>query len=171
MTGDLSNSDMPGLHLELALKASEGDDVAARTLFAEFYKPLRSYVQLRMNPELQSRLDASDIVQETFVEANRRLKEYLQRQSMPLRIWLYKLASKQLGHARVKHLIREKRATSREVSLPDRSSLLLADHLSRNATPSEHVSKKERDRELAKLINQLGGVEREILVTSAFGRT
>ena len=78
MSGDLPNSHTPGPHLDLALKASEGDDVAARTLFAEFYKPLRNYVQLRMNPELQSRLDASDIVQETLLEANRRLKEYLQ---------------------------------------------------------------------------------------------
>lgn len=164
MSSDLPNSVTPRRHLDLALQASNGDEDAARELFSAYDQQLRHFVRLRMEGALRNRLDASDIVQDTLMEANRRLKDYLHRQPMPLRIWLYKLASKQLGHARTKHLVRAKRTARREEPLPDRSSILLANRLVRPMTPSEHIMKQERNRKLAELIQRLGSMEREILL-------
>ena len=41
-------------------------------------------VALRIDRALQQRVDASDVVQDVLVEANRRLQEYLKNPQMPV---------------------------------------------------------------------------------------
>ena len=149
---------------QLAKDAYAGDTVAQHRLFDEYHEPLCRFVSLRMDARLRTRLDASDIVQETLMEAHRRLNEFVQREELPLRVWLYGLAFKQLGHARTKHQIREKRSTKREERFPDRSSLVLAKKLMRHSTPSKHAVKREHQRQLSALIQQLGTLDRDILL-------
>jgi RNA polymerase sigma-70 factor (ECF subfamily) len=164
MNSKSPDSDTSDQHRQLARQACAGDAEAARRLFADLHGPLCHFVNVRLDARLRSRLDASDIVQETLIQAHRRLGEFVRHKPMPFRIWLYKLATKQLGHARVKHLVREKRAATREMRLPDRSSMVLADQLMRHSTPSNYAMKRERNRALAKLVAHLGAVEREILL-------
>jgi RNA polymerase sigma-70 factor (ECF subfamily) len=44
---------------------------------------LRRAVQFRLDRRLAARVDASDVVQDTFLEASRRLPDYLNGESMP----------------------------------------------------------------------------------------
>lgn len=148
----------------LAQRASQGDSLAERQLFEDHRELLDRFVGFRMNDRLRARLDAADIVQDTLIEAHRRLDEFVRSEDLPLRNWLYRLAVKQLGNARVKHNIREKRSTTREERLPDRSSLFLARTLMRHSTPSVHAMKREALQQLSGLVQQLSVMDREILL-------
>ena len=57
---------------------------------------LRRMIGLRMDPVLQRRVDASDIVQDVLIDAHRRLAEYLQATGMPFHLWLRHLARDRL---------------------------------------------------------------------------
>ncbi len=64
---------------------------------------LRRMVGLRMDRGLQRRVDASDIVQDVLVEANRRLTDYLASAGMPFQLWLRHLARDRLIDAHRRH--------------------------------------------------------------------
>ncbi|MEM9659257.1 MAG: sigma-70 family RNA polymerase sigma factor, partial [Planctomycetota bacterium] len=113
---------------------------------------------------LRARVGASDIVQESMIEAQRRLSDFDDRRPMPFRVWVLKLAAERLAQARIKHLVRQRRAAGREVRLPERSSMALAAHLAEHSTPSEHVMRMERNKAVAEQIGCLKESHREILV-------
>ena len=48
-----------------------------RPVLAKHREAVRRMIDLRLDPAIVQRLDASDVVQEVLIEANRRLKDYL----------------------------------------------------------------------------------------------
>src|SRR5262245_16835367 len=87
-------------------QARAGDRQAFERLFAHCRPFLERVVALRLDPRLRARVDPSDVVQETQLEAVRRLDAYLRDPVMPFRLWLRQLASDQLLKSRRYHLHR-----------------------------------------------------------------
>ena len=73
-------------------------------LFTRHRKKLRTLVALRLDQRLQGRIDPSDVVQEAFLEAARRLEKYLKKPPMPLYFWLRRLTGQKLMQPRRFHL-------------------------------------------------------------------
>lgn len=149
---------------ELLTAACQGDDHAASRLFGAFRDLVTGFVELRIDGPLRSRIGADDIWQETCLEATKRLGEFRDRRPMPFHVWLLKTAQKQIGRAREKHLVRQRRDARREVQLPDRSSIALARQLARFSSPSQQIMKQEQRQILADAIFGLEPTEREILL-------
>lgn len=126
---------------------------------------LRGMIERRLDPRLGARLDPSDVVQETQMEAFRRLPDYLDRQAMPFRLWLQKTALERLLNLRRDHVEAARRAVDREVLLPDRSSAALAERLAASGTsPSEGFAKHELARQIQEALASLSQNDREILL-------
>src|SRR5260370_37321667 len=87
---------------DLLRRARAGDQTAFDRLFAEHRPQLRRFVELRLDPKLRARIDASDVVQETQMEGLGRLADYLQRQPMPFPLWLRKTAYERLLNIRLR---------------------------------------------------------------------
>src|SRR4051794_17550131 len=66
----------------LLQRVAEDEAGAADRLWASYRDPLRRMIDLRLDPMLGRRVDASDVVQDVLVEANRRLGEYLRNPAM-----------------------------------------------------------------------------------------
>src|SRR5438552_16794929 len=81
-----------------------GDGRAFEQLFARHRPYLRRLVALRLDNRLRPRLDPSDVVQDTQLEALRRMPDYLERRPMPFRLWLRKTAQERLAMLARKHL-------------------------------------------------------------------
>ena len=62
---------------QLLARAANGDETAVNELFSRYRKRLKQMVRLRLNRLLQGRVDDSDILQETYLEAAKRLPDYL----------------------------------------------------------------------------------------------
>lgn len=128
---------------------------------------------MRMNPRLQGRLDASDVVQETLVEASRTLESYLDNCKMPVFNWLRHLANEKLIQAHRRHMDAQKRDVSRELSihrgtLNATSEAIAIQLVSRVPTPSEAASKQDRKRLLTEALEKMDPMDREILTLRHF---
>ena len=112
--------------------ASEaGDGGLLSELLGRYRDRLRQMVRLRMDRRMQGRIDPSDVIQEAYFEASRRLAEFLANPTMPFFLWLRFLTGQQLVAAHRRHLGIQARDAKREVSLgggafPEATSAALA---------------------------------------------
>ena len=73
--------------------------------------------RLRLDPRLQGRVDASDVIQEGYLDAMRRLDEYIRDPSVPFYLWLRFLVGQRVHEQHRRHLGTPGRDAGREVSL------------------------------------------------------
>jgi RNA polymerase sigma-70 factor (ECF subfamily) len=150
-------------------KAQAGDRKAFDDLFARFRDHLHQFIQRRLDPSLRSRLDVSDVVQETQLDVFRRLADFLQRRPMPFHLWLRKTAYERLLMLRRQHVEAARRSVFREAALPDGSSLYLAQCLAQTgSTPSQQLSRRERARRVQQAVATLSEADQEVLLMRNF---
>jgi len=154
---------------DLLQRARAGEPRALEELFAGYRAYLLQFVQLRLDPKLRSRVDASDVVQEAEMEAARRLKGYVDGPPVPFRLWLRQIAQDRLFNLHRRHVTTARRAVGREQPLPERSSHLLAQRLlAAGSTPSQALNRRELGRRLRQGMAQLSESDREILLLRNF---
>jgi RNA polymerase sigma-70 factor (ECF subfamily) len=143
---------------------------AADRLLGEFREPLRKMIDLRLDPALARRVDASDIVQDVLIEANQRLTEYLTKPDMPFHLWLRHLAQDRIIDTHRRHRLAQRRSIDREqpISRPawaEESSASLVQHLiDHERTPASEAMIAELRHRLTDAIDQLGDDDREIIL-------
>src|SRR5688500_5468825 len=98
-------------------QARQGDASAVEQLLARHREPIRRLIDLRLDPAIVQRLDASDVVQEVLLEASRRLAEYLKKPAMPFHLWLRHIAKDHVIDAHRRHHQAQKRGVNREQPL------------------------------------------------------
>jgi RNA polymerase sigma-70 factor (ECF subfamily) len=64
-----------------------------------------------------ARVDASDVLQDTYLEAFKRLPRYLEQQPMPFYLWLCWIAREKVLALHCRHLGADKRAVTHEAPL------------------------------------------------------
>jgi RNA polymerase sigma-70 factor (ECF subfamily) len=159
---------------ELLQRAAEGDQHALADLLTPYRSRLKRMVKIRLNPRLQSRVDASDIIQEALLEASRRLREYVDGPGMPFFLWLRHLAGQKLIDIHRRHLGTYKRDMNLEVSLqrgawPVASCTSLAEQLlGRLTSPSQAAIKAELRLRVQEALNSLDLLDREVLALRHF---
>ncbi|MBY0528556.1 MAG: sigma-70 family RNA polymerase sigma factor [Gemmataceae bacterium] len=142
-----------------------GDRGALDRLLAEHRGYLRTLVELRLDPRLRARVDASDVVQEAQLEAVRRVENYLQKPGLPFRLWLRQIAYDRLLMARRQHVEAGRRAIHREAALPDESSLQLAQlAMAAGPTPSQVMVQHELAVRVRAALAELPEDDREVLL-------
>jgi len=151
-------------------QAKAGNADAVDQLLARHREPIRRMIDLRLDPAIAQRLDASDVVQEVLIEANRRLQDYLKAPSMPFHLWLRHIAKDHIIDAHRRHHQAQKRGVNREQPMhrpawADRSSLdLAAQLLDQDLTPASAAIQQEMQRRLREAIAQLDEDDREVIL-------
>jgi RNA polymerase sigma-70 factor (ECF subfamily) len=126
-------------------------------------------VEVRLDRRLQARIDASDVVQEAYVEAVTRLDEYLSQPSYPLFLWLRLIVGERLQKLHRHHLGTQMRDAAIEVSiyrgaLPAASSAALAAQLlGKHTSPTQAAMRAERMMRVQEALNNLDPMDREVL--------
>jgi len=155
--------------VDLIERARAGDPRALNALFVRYRDRLRRMVEMRLDTRLQARLDASDVVQDAYVEVAERLEEYLRDPRLPLFLWLRLVVGERLMKLHRHHLGTQMRDAGREVSLyqgalPAASSAALAAQLLGHYTsPTQAVVRAERILRVQEALNTLDPMDREIL--------
>jgi RNA polymerase sigma-70 factor (ECF subfamily) len=160
--------------IRLLRQEARGDPERFGALLERYRPRLRRMVALRIDPRLHGRIDPSDVIQETYLEASARLAEYLHKPTMPFFLWLRFLAGQKLVTLHRHHLGRQMRAAGREVALyrgrlPEASSAALAAQLLGHETrPSEAAIRAELKIRLQEALNSMDPLDREILAMRHF---
>jgi RNA polymerase sigma-70 factor (ECF subfamily) len=155
--------------IDVIERARAGDREALNALLSRHRDRLRRMVEIRLDTRLQGRLDASDVVQEAFVEVTERLDEYIRDPKLPLFLWLRLVVGERLVRLHRHHLGTQMRDAGREVSLypgalPAASSAALAAQLlGRHTSPTQAFVRAERILRVQEALNALDPVDREIL--------
>src|SRR6516165_528527 len=164
----------PGQLSELSRRAGAGDSTALGQLLDAYRKPLRRMVRLRLDSRLQGRIDASDVIQETFLEVTRRLPEYHSNPRMPFFLWLRFLTGQKLLELRRRHLGTQARDAAREISLyqealvPASSACLAAQLLGKMTAPLQAAIRAEMKLRLQEALNGMDPLDREVLALRHF---
>jgi RNA polymerase sigma-70 factor, ECF subfamily len=159
---------------ELLAQVRHGDTDAVDRLLVRHRDGLRRMIDLRLDPAIVGRVDASDIVQEVLLEASRRLSDYVQNPAMPFHLWLRHIAKDHVIDAHRKHRQAQRRSLDREQpmiphALADRSSLeLAAQFIDHELTPASAAIRQEMQRRLNTAVVALDDDDRDIILMRHF---
>lgn len=154
---------------KLLERACRGDGSAMERLLAHNRDRLRRMVAVRMDPQINSRVDPSDIVQEALMVAADRFSEYARARPLPFFPWLRQIAWERLVAMHRRHVAARKRSVLQEESpvmaLPDESVMQLADRLASGGTsPSGKLMREEMRHRVREALDELPVPDREVLV-------
>jgi len=153
---------------ELLDQADQGNAIARQALLERYRGNLRRMVASRLDRRLASRVDPSDVVQETLADAARRMDEYFQDRPIPFFGWLRQLAGDRVVDTHRRHIFSQRRSINREdrgLELPDASANELVRRLTATDTsPSNRLSRQERREQVMAALSALSSRDREVLV-------
>jgi len=156
----------PILDLLLA-KARAGDPAAVGRLLELYRNYLRLIARSLISQPLQVRMDASDLVQETFLKAHREFRQFVGSGERELMAWLRRILVRTLSNQARHHRARgrdQRRQESLDVLL-DRSSLAIQEQLADSiASPSAHAVRREQAVLLADALSRLPADYREVFI-------
>jgi len=145
------------------------DEERLATALDDLRPRLRRMLDLRIQPRLKARIDPSDVLQDTFLEATQRADTYAVERKVPFFVWVRFLAIQKLAQAHRRHLGAQKRDVRREVRARDlgnteASSVAMAGVFAASlTTPSQHLEKEERKAAVLSTLDSLDTTDREIL--------
>jgi RNA polymerase sigma-70 factor (ECF subfamily) len=140
-------------------------DEAPTLRIEDFRDYLIVLARSRIGSQDAAKLDASDIVQETLLEAHRKSDQFRGSEPASMAAWLRQMLACNLTD-RIRSLHRQKRDASREVAIEaislEASSQRLNDWIaSQQSTPSLQLRRLETLLELASAMEQLPEAQRE----------
>jgi RNA polymerase sigma-70 factor (ECF subfamily) len=151
-----------------------GDPAAVGELFAACRERLKKMVRLRLDRRLQGRLDASDVLQEAFLDVQRKAADFAARADLPAYLWLRLVTAERLLALHRHHLGAQMRDAGQEVSLCPGGSPAASTHslanllLGRLTSPTQAALRAERQLRLQEALNGMDPVDREILALRHF---
>jgi RNA polymerase sigma-70 factor (ECF subfamily) len=154
---------------QLLERARAGDQDARNELFTRHRQRLQRMVEMRLDRRLQARIDASDVIQEAYVDVVTRHDDYLREPRLPLFLWLRLVVGERLLKLHRHHLGTQMRDAHLEVALyrgalPAASSAALAAQLlGKHTSPTQAALRAERVLRLQEALNTLDPMDREVL--------
>ncbi len=143
-------------------------------LFVQHRERLAQMIRLRMDQRLLGRIDASDVIQEAYLECARRYDDYRENPQMPLFLWVRLQTGQKLIDLHRRHLNVRMRDAGREVAVhyaaaPAASSVALAAQLlGRLTTASNAAIRKETQLRVQEALNAMDDIDREVLTLRHF---
>src|SRR6267142_3075645 len=159
---------------EFPLEGGSPDPRALGELFDRHRDRLRLMVRLRIDRRLRGRVDASDVLQEAYVEALERFPDFLQDRPMPFFLWLRFITEQRLQVVHRRHLGTKARDAGRDVSLNQQaaplvsSESLAAQLVGRHSSPSQAAMRAEMQGRLHAALETMNPIDREILALRHF---
>src|SRR5215472_5416549 len=119
---------------DLLRRTKGGNERALAALFTHYRERLKRMVRLRLDRRLSGRVDASDVLQEAYLEVHKRFPEWPGEEQLPFFLWLRLVTGQKLTDVHRFHLGTKMRDAGQEVSLyraalPQATSASLAAHL------------------------------------------
>ncbi len=159
---------------QLIAKMRCGNEQALAEVFSVYRQRLRRIIQFRLDYRIAGRVSDSDVLQETYIAAAKRLAHFSEHAEMPPFLWLRLVLGQQLVDLHRQHLQAGIRDVRKEVSIQRlapsaHTSVAIAAQLVGRATGvSELVSRAEQIERLEATLNQMDPIDREVIALRHF---
>ena len=126
-----------------------------------------------LDGRLKGRVATSDVLQEAYIDALKRLPHYQADPGMPFFLWLRWVTVQRLVEVHRQHLGAQIRDAGREVSLgrgegPAASSARMAEFIGDLTSPSQAAQRAETMAQLQQALDALDPIDREVLALRHF---
>ena len=153
---------------EQIAKAKLGDELALGELLSNYQRYLQMLAEIQIGRSLQGKVDACDIVQETFLEAHRAIRKFEGVEIQQFVAWLKSILSTRLANT-MRHYLgtqsRDIRIEERIQFQIDQSSLSFGGMLiDPKSSPSEHVVGLEQSKLVAEAVSRLPSDYRQTII-------
>ena len=153
---------------QLVCLARAGDDSALGQLLQGFRNYLTMLARLQIGRRLQGKVDADDLVQETFLEAHRDFGQFRGTTESQLTAWLRQILASNLANLVQRYCGTKRRAVRLErqlvAELTESSRALELGLFAKQSTPSHQAARREQAVLLADALEELPEDYREVLV-------
>lgn len=152
----------------LLADAKAGDAPALGRLLERYQRYLTLLAGLELGPQLRGKVDAADVVQETFLEASRNFHRFQGDNEATLLAWLRQILAASLANVERRFLgthARNVRLERQIADALDRSSVMLDRALvAQQSTPSQQAAHREQAVLLADALAELPADYREVII-------
>jgi RNA polymerase sigma-70 factor (ECF subfamily) len=161
--------DSPQTPIEDSAAGCAGAETAPPDGWLEQFRPwLNLVARIQVESCFQGKFDASDIVQQTLIEAWRSVGRFRGTTDAERAAWLRQILLHVLAHEVRRHRFTQKRDLAREVSLDqqlaDSSQRLDAVLAAATSSPSQHAERREQQLRLAQVLEALPEDYREVII-------
>lgn len=152
----------------------EGDGKVLAKVFDIYRDRLWQIVNFRLDSRLRGRVDADDILQEAFLDAQKRIEHFNEDSAQGLFIWFRLITNQTLIDVHRRHLGTQARDASRERSISgqwasESTTFSLSSHLLGHLTsPSQAALRAELSQQLMLALDSMGAIDREVLALRHF---
>ncbi len=112
--------DVRGETTDLIERTRLGDQEALAELFGRYRARLKRIVGHRLDPRLATRLASSDVLQDVYLDAYKRIRHYSATRGMSFFAWLRWILNQRVTDLHRRHLVAKRRDAARVVSLERR---------------------------------------------------
>ena len=147
-----------------ALRA--GDAAALGPLFASHSPKLSRMVMFRLDPRLVGRGDPEDVLQDAFVDAEKRLQAFLD-DDKPFLVWIRLITQQTMVDLHRKHLGARMRAADKEVGAAQ-SGTLSGLFVGQVTSPSRAMMREEARVKIEGALQDMDEIDREVLMLRHF---
>lgn len=151
----------------LVARLQSGDQTALGELFDQHRPKLRRMVELRLDHRLAGRVSASDVLQEAYIDALKRVEHYFSKPGQPFFGWLRLVVGQRIADVHREHLA-GKRDAGRELGNNADSNCLAARLIGRASSPSQAAQRSEMFAQLEEALNRMDPLDREVLALRHF---
>ncbi|MGC6488886.1 MAG: sigma-70 family RNA polymerase sigma factor [Planctomycetota bacterium] len=150
--------------MEQALRS--GDDAALGPLFESHRVRLLRMVTFRLDPRLLGRIDGEDVLQEAYVDAQKRLQAF-REDDKPFLVWIRWIAQQTMIDLHRKHLGTRMRTAGKEVAAPHSGTMssLFVGHIT---SPSRAMMREEARVKIERALQDMDEIDREVLMLRHF---
>lgn len=158
---------------DLLARVKNGDQAAFAELFTLYREKLRRMVLFRLDQRLAGRVSASDVLQEAYIDAVRRVEHFFEKPDQSFFGWLRLIVGQRLADLHREHLAR-KRDAGREVSMnagSDRGtdSMCIAAAIAGAISSPSHAARRHESQQLLEAaFEQMDPTDREVLALRHF---
>ncbi len=168
MSGDSSET------IRLVERVARGETEPLESLLVRHRPRLLRMVEARLDRRLKARIDPSDVIQETYLEAASRLTSYLRSPRMPFFVWLRFLTSQKIVTLHRRHLGVGMRDVDQEAAIfpgeysQESAAVTAPVFLDHGDRPSEAARRGECAELVHRALDGLSESDREVLVLRHF---
>ena len=166
------DSKISSVRANLLLAAQQGEAGAQGALLETYRNYLELLARIEIGRRLQTKVDADDLVQETFLEAHRNFGLFRGHQEAEFVAWLRAILATRLADLLRHFLGTQGRDIRRErdlqIDLDHSSRALDRGLIALQSTPSQHLARQELRVMFADTLAQLSDEYREVIVLRHF---
>jgi RNA polymerase sigma-70 factor (ECF subfamily) len=166
------NSRIPSNRANLLLRAQQGEEGAQGALLETYRNYLELLARIEIGRRLQTKVDADDLVQETFLEAHRNFGLFRGDHEAEFVAWLRAILATRIADLLRRFMGTQGRDVRRErdlqIDLDQSSRAFDRGLIALHSTPSQQMARQELRVMFADTLSQLSEEYREVIVLRHF---